>query len=376
MTDVLTLSQDLIRRASVTPDDAGCQAVLIAHLERLGFTVTRMPFGSVENFWARRGSSGPLVAFAGHTDVVPTGPVDQWTTAPFEPVVRDGMLYGRGAADMKTALAAMVVAIERLLTVLPDPTGSIGLLITSDEEGDAVNGTAKVIERLQRDGTHIDYCIVGEPSSSRAVGDVIRVGRRGSLNGRAQIRGIQGHVAYPDKARNPIHLAAPAIAELAARHWDDGNEFFPATSFQISNVHAGTGATNVVPGTLDVMFNFRFNTLQTPDRLRAAVTDVFARHGLDAHITWALSGLPFLTRRGRLIDAVCASIQEATGGSSELSTGGGTSDGRFIAPTGTEVVEVGLVNETIHSIDECVSVADIGRLADIYLGALHRLLSH
>jgi succinyl-diaminopimelate desuccinylase len=376
MIDLLTLSQDLIRRASLTPDDAGCQGVLIAHLERLGFTVTRMPFGSVENFWARRGSSGPLVAFAGHTDVVPTGPIDQWTTAPFEPMVRDGMLYGRGAADMKTALAAMIVAIERLLAVVPDPAGSIGILITSDEEGDAVNGTAKVIERLQRDGTHIDYCIVGEPSSSRIVGDVVRVGRRGSLNGRAQIRGIQGHVAYPDKARNPIHLAAPAIAELATRHWDDGNEFFPATSFQISNVHAGTGATNVVPGVLDVMFNFRFNTLQTPDQLRSAVTDVFAHHGLDAQITWALSGLPFLTRHGRLIEAVSASIRDATGGSPELSTGGGTSDGRFIAPTGTEVVEVGLVNETIHSINECVSVTDISTLADIYLGALHRLLSH
>lgn len=348
---------------------------MIAHLQRLGFTVTRMTFGGVENFWARRGTAAPLVAFAGHTDVVPTGPVEDWTSPPFEPVVRNGKLFGRGAADMKTALAAMLVAIERLLKAVPSPQGSIGMLITSDEEGDALDGTAKVIAQLQRDRTHIDYCIVGEPSSNAAVGDMVRVGRRGSLNGRVQIRGIQGHVAYPEKTRNPIHLAAPAIVELTNRRWDDGNEYFPATSFQISNVHAGTGATNVVPGTLSLLLNFRFNTEQSPDRLCAQVAEILARHGLDTDVTWTLSGLPFLTKRGRLVDAVSASIADATGRVPELSTGGGTSDGRFIAPTGAEVVEVGVVNATIHSVDECVAVADLERLVDIYHGALHRLLS-
>jgi succinyl-diaminopimelate desuccinylase len=373
--DVLTLSEDLIRRPSVTPNDAGCQDVLIARLERLGFTVRRMRFDGVDNFWARRGTRAPLVAFAGHTDVVPTGPVSEWSIPPFEPTVRDGTLYGRGAADMKTALAAMVVAIERLVTATPGHAGSIAMLITSDEEGDAINGTAKVVEQLRAEGTHIDYCIVGEPSSNQRVGDMVRVGRRGSLNGRALIRGLQGHVAYPEKVRNPIHLAAPALAELAARQWDSGNAYFPATSFQISNIHAGTGATNVVPGRLDVTFNFRFNTLQTPDRLRAAVAETFARHRVDADVVWTLSGLPFLTQRGRLVEAVCASIEAVSGTTPELSTGGGTSDGRFIAPTGAEVVEVGVVNATIHSIDERVAVADIESLVDIYHGILSRLLS-
>ncbi|HTL00034.1 MAG TPA: succinyl-diaminopimelate desuccinylase [Pseudomonadales bacterium] len=372
--DVLALSQQLIRCASVTPNDDGCQDLLIAHLERLGFEVTRLPFGNVANFWARRGTTAPLVAFAGHTDVVPTGPPEQWTSPPFEPVIRDAKLFGRGAADMKTALAAMVVAIDRLLAEKPDCGGSIALLVTSDEEGDAVDGTVKVIEHLQRHGTHIDYCVVGEPSSDRRVGDMVRVGRRGSLNGRAHIRGIQGHVAYPEKVRNPIHMAAPAMAELAGNRWDNGNAYFPATTFQISNVHAGTGATNVVPGMLELLFNFRFNTEQTPERLQAAVADVFARHRIDAHVTWTLSGLPFLTPRGRLVDAVCASIRQATRAEPELSTGGGTSDGRFIAPTGTEVIEVGVVNETIHSIDECVAVSDVTTLVDIYAGILRRLL--
>jgi succinyl-diaminopimelate desuccinylase len=372
--DVLALSQQLIRCTSITPNDDGCQDLLIAHLERLGFEVTRLPFGNVANFWARRGTAAPLVAFAGHTDVVPTGPPEQWASPPFEPVIRDAKLFGRGAADMKTALAAMIVAIDRLLAETPDWGGSIGLLITSDEEGDAVDGTVKVIDHLQRRGTHIDYCIVGEPSSNHRVGDMVRVGRRGSLNGRARIRGIQGHVAYPEKVRNPIHIAAPAMAELAARRWDDGNEYFPATTFQISNVHAGTGATNVVPGTLELLFNFRFNTEQTPERLQTAVTEVFSRHRINADVTWTLSGLPFLTRRGRLVDAVCASIRQATGADPELSTGGGTSDGRFIAPTGTEVVEVGVVNETIHSIDECVAVSDVAMLVDVYAGVLRRLL--
>jgi succinyl-diaminopimelate desuccinylase len=374
--DVLALSRELIRRASVTPNDDGCQDVLIAHLERLGFTVTRLPFGNVANFWARRGNTAPLVAFAGHTDVVPTGPLEQWTSPPFEPVIRDGKLFGRGAADMKTGLAAMVVATDRLLSEASELNGSIGFLITSDEEADAIDGTIKVVDFLQRNGTHIDYCIVGEPSSNRRVGDMVRVGRRGSLNGRARIRGIQGHVAYPEKVRNPIHLAAPAMAELATRRWDDGNDYFPATTFQISNVHGGTGATNVVPGSLELLFNFRFNTEQTPQRLQATVAEVFARHGLDADVTWTLSGSPFLTKRGRLVDAVSASIRQATGVDPELSTGGGTSDGRFIAPTGAEVIEVGVVNETIHSVDECVAVADVATLVDIYAGSLRRLLTN
>jgi succinyl-diaminopimelate desuccinylase len=374
--DVLALSRELIRRASITPNDEGCQDVLIAHLERLGFTVTRLPFGNVMNFWARRGNTAPLVAFAGHTDVVPTGPLEQWTSPPFEPVIRDGKLFGRGAADMKTGLAAMVVAIDRLLSEAAELNGSIGFLITSDEEADAIDGTVKVIDFLQRNGTHIDYCIVGEPSSNRRVGDMVRVGRRGSLNGRAHIRGVQGHVAYPEKVRNPIHLAAPAMAELATRRWDNGNDYFPATTFQISNVHGGTGATNVIPGSLELLFNFRFNTEQTPERLQAAVVEVFTRHGLDADVVWTLSGLPFLTKRGRLVDAVCSSIRQATGADPELSTGGGTSDGRFIAPTGTEVIEVGVVNETIHSINECVAVADVATLVDIYAGSLRRLLTN
>jgi succinyl-diaminopimelate desuccinylase len=374
--DVLALSRELIRRASITPNDEGCQDVLIAHLERLGFTVTRLPFGNVMNFWARRGNTAPLVAFAGHTDVVPTGPLEQWTSPPFEPVIRDGKLFGRGAADMKTGLAAMVVAIDRLLSEAAELNGSIGFLITSDEEADAIDGTVKVIDFLQSNGTHIDYCIVGEPSSNRRVGDMVRVGRRGSLNGRAHIRGVQGHVAYPEKVRNPIHLAAPAMAELATRRWDNGNDYFPATTFQISNVHGGTGATNVIPGSLELLFNFRFNTEQTPERLQAAVVEVFTRHGLDADVVWTLSGLPFLTKRGRLVDAVCSSIRQATGADPELSTGGGTSDGRFIAPTGTEGREVGVVNETIHSINECVAVADVATLVDIYAGSLRRLLTN
>lgn len=373
--DALTLSHELIRRASITPADTGCQDLLIEHLERLGFAVTRLPFGGVTNFWARRGSTAPLVVFAGHTDVVPPGPLEQWTSPPFEPTVRGAHLFGRGAADMKTALAAMVCAIERLLAVAPQPDGSIGMLITSDEEGDAINGTVKVVEHLQRNGVHIDYCVVGEPSSERRVGDRVRVGRRGSLNGRALIRGVQGHVAYPDQARNPIHLAAPAIVELTTRQWDAGNAYFPATGFQISNADAGTGATNVVPGHLELMFNFRFNTEQTPDALKAAVADVFARHALDADITWTLSGLPFLTERGRLVDAVSSAIKTVTGMTPELSTGGGTSDGRFIAPTGVEVVEIGVVNATIHAVNECVAVADVLTLVDIYHDLLRRLLA-
>jgi succinyl-diaminopimelate desuccinylase len=373
-TSALALSEELIRRASVTPSDGACQEFIIANLLRIGFKVERLPSNGVVNTWARLGNEAPLVVFAGHTDVVPPGPLDQWTSPPFEPRIRNGYLYGRGAADMKSALAAMLCSTQRFVGEGGARRGSIGFLITSDEEGDAVDGTVRVVEHLTRTGTKIDYCIVGEPSSSGVLGDMVRVGRRGSLNGRAKIHGVQGHVAYPDKARNPIHLAAPAIVELAARRWDDGNEHFPATSFQISNAHAGTGATNVVPGVLDLMFNFRFNTEQTPARLQADVGDVFARHGLRVDLEWTLSGMPFLTRNGTLVAAVCGSIAETTGATPELSTGGGTSDGRFIAATGAEVVEVGVVNATIHSIDECVAVADIEALAGIYLGVLRRLL--
>jgi succinyl-diaminopimelate desuccinylase len=372
--NALAMSEELIRRASVTPSDGACQEFIIANLLRLGFKIERLPSNGVVNTWARLGNDSPLVVFAGHTDVVPPGPLDQWTSPPFEPRIRNGHLYGRGAADMKSALAAMLCATQRFIAEPGARRGSIGFLITSDEEGEAVDGTVRVVEHLNRIGTKIDYCVVGEPSSARVLGDMVRVGRRGSLNGRTRIHGVQGHVAYPDKVRNPIHLAAPAIAELAARRWDDGNAYFPATSFQISNAHAGTGATNVVPGAFDLMFNFRFNTEQTPARLQADVADVFARHGLRADFDWTLSGMPFLTRRGALIDAVCGSIVDVTGAEPELSTGGGTSDGRFIAPTGAEVVEVGVVNATIHSIDECVAVADIDALADIYVGVLRRLL--
>ena len=372
--NALAMSEELIRRASVTPSDGACQEFIIANLQRLGFKIERLPSNGVVNLWARLGTDAPLVVFAGHTDVVPPGPIDQWTSPPFEPRIRNGYLYGRGAADMKSALAAMLCATHRFVGEPGERRGSIGFLITSDEEGDAVDGTVRVVEYLTRVGTKIDYCVVGEPSSSRALGDTVRVGRRGSLNGRARIHGVQGHVAYPDKARNPIHLAAPAIVELAARRWDDGNEYFPATSFQFSNAHAGTGATNVVPGAIDLMFNFRFNTEQTPARLQSEVAAVFARHQLRADLDWTLSGMPFLTRRGVLVEAVCGSIVEATGAAPELSTGGGTSDGRFIAPTGAEVVEVGVVNATIHSIDECVAVADIEALTRIYLGVLRRLL--
>jgi len=372
--NALAMSEELIRRASVTPSDGACQEFIIANLQRLGFKIERLPSNGVVNLWAQLGSEAPLVVFAGHTDVVPPGPLEQWTSPPFEPRIRNGRLYGRGAADMKSALAAMLCATQRFVGEPGGRRGSIGFLITSDEEGDAVDGTVRVVEHLTRIGTKIDYCVVGEPSSSRTLGDMVRVGRRGSLNGRARVHGVQGHVAYPDKARNPIHLAAPVIVELAARSWDDGNEYFPATSFQISNAHAGTGATNVVPGAFELMFNFRFNTEQTPARLQAEVAEVFARHRLRVDLEWTLSGMPFLTRRGALIDAVCGSIAEVTAMTPELSTGGGTSDGRFIAPTGAEVVEVGVVNATIHSIDECVEVADIDTLVAIYLGVLRRLL--
>jgi succinyl-diaminopimelate desuccinylase len=372
--ETLALALALIRRPSVTPDDADCQVLLTERLRVLGFDITPLPFGRVSNFWARYGTAPPLVVLAGHTDVVPPGPADAWESPPFEPVVRDGYLYGRGASDMKSSLAAMVVACERLLGERSRLHGSIGFLITSDEEGDAVDGTARVVDHLVREGIQIDHCIVGEPSSSTRTGDVVRNGRRGSLSGHLVVRGVQGHVAYPEQVVNPIHQVAPALAELAARTWDAGNDYFPATSFQISNIHAGTGATNVVPGTLEAQFNFRFNSEQTPDALKRAVAACFDAHGLDHTIRWNLSGAPFLTARGPLTGAVSAAIEGVMGFAPELSTSGGTSDGRFIAPTGAGVVEIGPVNATIHKVNERIAVRELEDLTAIYHAILKRLL--
>lgn len=375
LSPTVALTLDLIREPSVTPFDADCQNIMIRRLEAIGFQVERLRFGEVDNFWARRGNSGPVFAFAGHTDVVPTGPTDKWSVAPFAPEIRDGMLIGRGAADMKGSLAAMVVACERFVSQHPDHQGSIAFLITSDEEGVAVDGTVKVVETLEARNEKITWCLVGEPSSSERVGDVIKNGRRGSLGAVMTVRGKQGHVAYPHLAKNPIHLAAPALTELANEVWDHGNEFFPATSFQISNIQAGTGATNVIPGELKVVFNFRFSTELTEEDLRQRTHALLDKHGLDYTIDWSLSGHPFLTAAGALVAAAVDSIQAHAGISPELSTSGGTSDGRFIAPTGAQVLELGPVNRTIHQINECVSVADLDTLTDCYEGILQRLLA-
>lgn len=363
---VLALASELIERASVTPEDAGCQALIAARLEALGFRVESMRIGEVDNLWARLGDQAPVLAFAGHTDVVPTGDVASWQRPPFAASVENGMLYGRGAADMKGSLAAMIVAIETLIGSGARLAGSLAFLITSDEEGPAINGTRAVMERLVERGERIDYCVVGEPSSGTTLGDVVRVGRRGSLNGRLFVRGVQGHVAYPDQARNPIHQALAALQQLTTREWDQGNEFFPPTSMQISNIHAGTGAGNVIPGELVVDFNFRFCTEQTEAGLRAATEAVLDAQGLDWRVDWTLSGEPFLTGRGALIEAVQDAIRAVSGIAPELSTGGGTSDGRFIAPGGAEVVELGPCNATIHKVDECVPVDQLDLLADAY----------
>ena len=370
----LELTLDLIRRHSVTPEDAGCQEAMIARLEAIGFKAERLRFDDVDNFWAVRGAEGPILCFAGHTDVVPTGPVEQWRHHPFEPTIDGGTLYGRGAADMKGSLAAMVTACERFVAEQPQHQGRIAFLITSDEEGIAVNGTVKVMEWLQQQGEKITWCVVGEPSSTASVGDVIKNGRRGSLGAVLTVKGKQGHVAYPHLASNPIHSAAPALAELAAERWDEGNEFFPATSFQVSNINAGTGATNVIPGELKVVFNFRFSTELTDVQLRERTEAILDKHGLDYDIDWSLSGQPFLTSRGELIDATVAAIRETAGIDTELSTAGGTSDGRFIAPTGSQLVELGPVNATIHKVDECVNAADLDTLSGMYEGILKRLL--
>ena len=371
----LELTCDLIRRQSVTPEDAGCLDQIGARLEALGFVLERMPFGEVDNLWARRGTAAPVLAFAGHTDVVPTGPLDAWSTPPFEPTMDGEMLRGRGTADMKGSIAAMVTAVERFVDAHPKHDGSIAFLLTSDEEGPSVNGTVKVVEALSARGEKMDYCIVGEPTSVERVGDMVKNGRRGSMNGRVTVHGIQGHVAYPHKARNPIHELNAALSELAKRTWDNGSEYFPPTSFQVSNITSGTGAENVIPGTANAVFNFRFSTAQTDEGLRAAVHEVFDRHAESYEINWRTSGHPFLTPVGELVGAVRDSITDVTGLETELSTTGGTSDGRFIAPTGAQVVELGPVNATIHQIDECIRAADLDVLSKLYEGTLQRLLA-
>lgn len=373
--ETIKLALDLISRASVTPEDAGCQQSMLTRLQALGFNAKLLRFEDVDNFWARRGNTGPVFAFAGHTDVVPTGPLDQWDSVPFKPEIRDGYLYGRGAADMKGSLAAFITACERFVAKHPDHNGSIALLITSDEEGPSINGTVKVVQYLESREEKIDWCLVGEPSSTNKVGDVIKNGRRGSLGARLVVQGIQGHVAYPHLAENPIHSVAPALAELAAEEWDQGNEFFPATTFQVSNINAGTGATNVIPGEAEVIFNFRFSTELTAEILQQRVEVILDKHQLKYHIDWNLSGQPFLTAEGELVTAACESIQELTGYSSELSTAGGTSDGRFIAPTGAQVLELGPVNATIHKVNECVSTEDLDTLSDIYERIMEKLLT-
>lgn len=375
MSDTLQLAKQLIARRSLTPLDEGCLTLIGERLEPLGFRLETMRCGEVDNLWARRGSSGPVVCFAGHTDVVPTGPLDKWDSDPFTPTVRDGMLYGRGAADMKGSLAAFVTAIEQFVAAHPDHRGSIALLLTSDEEGVAVDGTVRVVEALQARGERLDYCIVGEPTSVSKTGDTIKNGRRGSLSGTLTVKGVQGHIAYPHLVKNPIHLAAPAIAELAATVWDNGNEYFPPTSWQISNMHGGTGATNVVPGTVEILFNFRFSTASTVDGLKSRVHEILDRHGLEYELKWELSGKPYLTPRGDLVDAVSAAIREVAGIETELSTSGGTSDGRFIADICPQVIELGPLNATIHKLNECVAVADLDMLSKIYAGVLTRLLT-
>ena len=371
---VIALAKDFISRKSVTPEDAGCQDVMIERLEKLGFTIETMVFEDTTNLWARRGTEAPLFVFAGHTDVVPSGSVDQWHTPPFEPTIIDGYLHGRGAADMKGSLACMIVAIERFLAQHPDHKGSIALLITSDEEGPFINGTTRVIDTLEARNEKIDMCIVGEPSSTHHVGDVVKNGRRGSITGDLLVKGTQGHVAYPHLADNPVHRAMPALAELAATKWDNGNDYFPPTSFQIANVAAGTGASNVIPGEFEVQFNFRFSTELTDEAIKRKVHSVLDAHGLDYDLKWTLSGQPFLTDHGTLLDAVVAAIETVNHKKPELLTTGGTSDGRFIARTGAQVIELGPVNATIHKVNECVKVADLEKLTDMYQQVLGNIL--
>lgn len=374
MSATLALTEDLIRRDSVTPEDKGCQQLLADRLAAIGFDIEHLRFGDTANIWARRGTESPVFAFAGHTDVVPTGPVEKWSSDPFKPEIRDGLLYGRGTADMKGSIAAFVTACERFVVAHPDHSGSIAFLITSDEEGPATDGTVKVIETLEARGEKIDWCIVGEPTSTTKLGDVVKNGRRGSLNGRLTVKGKQGHIAYPHLAKNPIHLLSPALTELCAVEWDKGNDDFPPTSFQVSNLNSGTGVTNVIPGTADIVFNFRYSTEVTHEQLQQGVESILTKHGLDYDLSWELSGKPFRTASGALVDAVKIAIETVAGYETELSTSGGTSDGRFIAPTGAQVIELGPLNATIHQIDECVSVADLDTLSDVYNQVLIELL--
>lgn len=370
---VIALTKNLISRPSVTPEDAGCQQVIAERLAACGFNIEPMQFEDTLNMWARRGAGKAVFCFAGHTDVVPTGPVEQWHTPPFEPTIIGDTLFGRGAADMKGSLAAMIVATERFLQRYPRPKFDIAYLITSDEEGPFINGTKRVIETLEARQEKISWCVVGEPSSSHKAGDVVKNGRRGSLTGNLVVKGIQGHVAYPQMADNPVHKAAAALAELAAEQWDNGNDFFPATSFQIANIHAGTGASNVIPGELTVMFNFRYSTQSTAEQLQQRVIALLDKHGLNYNLQWTLNGLPFLTDSGSLVAATVSAIKQVQGFDTRLETSGGTSDGRFIAPTGAQVVELGPCNATIHKINECVSITDLEQLAKMYEVILEQL---
>jgi succinyl-diaminopimelate desuccinylase len=371
----LRLTQELIARQSVSPADGGCQALMIDLLRALGFSVESLRFGPVDNFWAKRGSGGPVFCFAGHTDVVPAGPLDEWQSDPFRPEIRDGFLYGRGAADMKSGLAAMLTAGEEFIARHPDHRGSIAFLITSDEEGPSVDGTRRVVEVLRERQERIDWCLVGEPSSESTLGDTIKNGRRGSLSGRLTVHGVQGHIAYPQFADNPVHALAPALAELAARHWDHGNEYFQPTSFQVSNISAGTGAPNVIPGELRARFNLRFSTEQTVEGLQSQVEEILNRHRVKYSLEWFISGQPFLTSPGALSNATMRAVQEELNVTPRLSTGGGTSDGRFIAPLGAQVIELGVINQTIHKVNECVRIADVDKLHRLYYRTLELLLA-
>lgn len=375
MNEVIALAQALIQRESVTPEDAGCQQMMNERLEAIGFNIESLFFTDTLNTWARKGDQSPHFCFAGHTDVVPTGPAKNWQHPPFSGLVENGLLHGRGAADMKGSLAAMIVATERFVTIYPNHKGSISFLITSDEEGPFINGTTRVIDTLESRGEKIDMCLVGEPSSRDVLGDVVKNGRRGSLTGFVKVKGIQGHVAYPHLAQNPIHLATEALTELSQTQWDKGNDFFPATSFQISNINGGTGAGNVIPGELDVQFNFRFSTEVTHQQLQQRVIDILQKHNLNYELNWIVNGLPFITEHGPLVDATVNAIESVTGLATNLETTGGTSDGRFIAQTGAKVIELGPRNATIHKVDECVSTDDLIKLTDIYEQILEQLLT-
>ena len=374
MSETLELTRQLMSRPSVSPEDGGCQLLMTRRLRELGFQIEELPFGPVRNFWATHGSGAPVFCFAGHTDVVPAGPLEEWHSDPFVPVIREGLLYGRGAADMKSALAAMVTACEAFVASRASHRGTLAFLITSDEEGPSVDGTRRVVEALRARGQRIDWCLIGEPASESELGDTIKIGRRGSLSGRLTVHGVQGHIAYPHLARNPVHALAPALAELVARQWDRGNAHFQPTSFQVSNFNAGTGAPNVIPGELKARFNLRFSTEQTVESLQATVEEILRRHQVPYTLDWFISGLPFLTQPGALYEAAGDAVNAVLGRRPKLSTTGGTSDGRFIALLGAQVVELGVVNQTIHKVDECVRVEDIDRLREIYIGVLDRLL--